>query len=254
MRREIELVVEAIVFGDDGGDGDWRALVDTRRTFVNAELAALYGLPPPAGDGFAPAQFSAASGRAGLFGFAGILALGAHAAETSPTLRGRFIRERLLGQIIAPPPPGADVTGAGKLDSGAHRTMRTRLEEHRARPGCAACHARLDPLGLALEHFDGVGAFRSDDGGLALDTRGDLDGVAFDGGAELAAVLRADPRVPQFLVTQLCRYALGRMDTPADAPFIAELTGRFAASGYRFLPLVVELAASDQFRFVAGGP
>lgn len=224
MRSELEQAIETMVFDEQA---DVRGLLDLHGASVEPQ-------------------------RVGLLGFAGILALGAHGSDSSPTLRGRFVRERLLGQIVAPPPPGADVSAASAF-GGAHQTMRDRLAAHRADPACAGCHAQMDPLGLALEHFDGNGAWRDDDRGLPIDTRSDLDGIPFDGEAQLSALLHDDPRVPQFLVTQLARHALGRMDTPGDAAFIAELTRNFAASGYRFLPLVVELTASPHFRFAADG-
>ncbi len=246
MRREIELVLLDLIFRRDA---DLRDLFTTRRTFVNRELAALYALPAPPRDGFFPATFAAHEDRAGLLGFSGILAVAAHAVETSPTLRGKLIREQLLGQILSPPPDG---TTLSLLDvaPGRHVTMRELLSRHETDPACGGCHRKMDPLGLSLEHFDSLGAYRANDLGLPVDSRASLDGRPFDGCRQLGALLHDDPRVMRFFVTQFYRYALGRMEGPEDGPFLAALERDFAASGYRFRALVRHLVASERFRFV----
>ena len=143
-------------------------------TFVNAELAGLYGVPAPAGTGFAPATLPDAGPRAGYLGQGSFLALNAHANTTSPTYRGKFIREMLMCQSIPPPPMNVpplppDMAGA------APQTMRQKLAIHRAVEPCKTCHTLMDPIGLAFENFDGVGAFRTMDAGQVIDASGDLD-------------------------------------------------------------------------------
>jgi hypothetical protein len=139
MREELERVVQDVVFTRDS---DLRQLLDTRATFVDGALAQLYGLPPPSAEGFEPTSFPESGPRAGLLGLAGTLAIFSRVSTSSPTLRGRFIRERLLCESIAPPPPGVD------------RSLPV------SSPACAACHSRMDPLGRPLERFDAIGAER----------------------------------------------------------------------------------------------
>ena len=142
MRAEVLGMLEAIVFTRDA---DVREMFDTRATVINDELARLYALPflpPSASPGaFAPFTLPPAGARAGVLTTAGLLALNAHASETSPTLRGRFVRQFLLCQDIPPPPPSVSTTLPPP--SSTPRTLRQRLEEHRSNPTCAGCHAQI---------------------------------------------------------------------------------------------------------------
>lgn len=231
-------------------NGDYRELLTTRTTFVNPELAALYGLAPGAAQGFQRVTLPDGP-RAGFLGQASFLALNAHAATTSPTLRGRFVREVLLCEAVPPPPPEVDLDVMNR-DTTA-RTMRERLAEHAENASCAGCHGRMDPLGLALEHFDAIGAYRDTDTGNALDVSGELDGVAFDGARELGEVLSADPRLAECLVRNLYRVATGHLEQGGDEPAISELSAAFSAANFRVRPLLSRIATSDAFR-MTGAP
>jgi hypothetical protein len=159
------------------------------------------------------------------------------------------VRERILCESVPPPPDDVDIDlGEG---GGPPRTLRERLEQHRRDPVCASCHAFIDPPGLLFEQFDSIGAFRTEAGGLPLDTSGDLDGVPLEGARDLSSMLRDDPRVPRCIVTQLYRHANGRLDAPSEEAAIDALTEAFARSGYRLRDLFVELALSEGFRTVA---
>jgi Protein of unknown function (DUF1592)/Protein of unknown function (DUF1588)/Protein of unknown function (DUF1595)/Protein of unknown function (DUF1585)/Protein of unknown function (DUF1587) len=245
MRTEVELLVEDVVLRSQG---DTRSIFSTRRTFVNDELAALYGVEAP-GAGpitYVPVELPDDGPRAGILSLGAFLTMNAKETRTSPTARGKYVRERVLCQSVPPPPQDVDTD----LDppSGTGVTQREILEEHRLNPACAGCHAFIDPPGLLFESFDGMGAFRELENGVPVDASGDLDGVPLDGARELAALLENDPRVGRCMVTQLFRHAQGRLETEQEAPVIDDIDARFAAAEYRFLDLLVELATHEGFR------
>ena len=185
MRQETQLFLSDLAITRDG---DFRDMFVSTTTFVNAELAGLYGLPAPAGTGFAAATLPDSGLRAGYLGQGSFLALNAHSSTTSPTYRGKFIREMLMCESIPPPPMNvpplpADMPGA------APQTMRQKLAVHRAVEPCKTCHTLMDPIGLAFENFDGIGSARTMDAGQVIDASGDLDGMAFAGPRELEKLL-----------------------------------------------------------------
>jgi hypothetical protein len=232
-------------------DGDFRTAFTTETTFVDAELAELYDLPEPAGTGFREVTLPASGARAGLLTQASFLATHAHPGRTSPTRRGKFIRESLLCQAVPAPPPDVDTTLPDTSDA---RTLREKLTEHRDNPACSGCHTLMDPLGLALEHFDGIGAHRTVENGVAIDASGDLDGLPFSDARGLGAALAADPRLADCFARTLLRYARGALETPSEEALLAELTASFAAAGYRVRELIQGVVTADAFRHVGGLP
>jgi hypothetical protein len=182
---------------------------------------------------------------------ASFLALHSHPGRTSPTLRGKFIRENLLCQGIAPPPPGVDTKLPDTADA---KTMRERLTRHREDPSCAGCHSLTDPLGLALEHFDALGAFRDDEDGFAIDASGELDGVTFSDARELGATLATHPQPASCFARTLLRFARGALEHPTEAERIAQLTSAFAAAGHRVPDLMLAIASDDAFRTLGALP
>jgi hypothetical protein len=194
------------------------SLLDTRDTFVNAELGKLYGLPDSATMGSlkAVAVTMPDGPRMGFLGTSGFLAVQARATMTSPTLRGKFIRERLLCQDVPPPPP--DVMGNLPRPAAKPETNRQRFERHVTDATCRGCHRLMDPIGFPFEAFDGLGTFRTMDNNLPVVLGGDLDGVAFDGPAALAVQLRNDARVAACFVQQQLRHLTGAdgAETVAD--------------------------------------
>jgi hypothetical protein len=249
MIQEIPAMFEALVL-------DQRisalSLFTTRNTFVNKDLAALYGLPTAGmtsqamtavalpGDGL----------RAGLFGTSGFLSLYASQKEGSPTQRGKFIREIVLCQDIPPPPPDVN-TMLTEPPPGVVLTKRQKLQQHETVKSCAGCHAVMDPLGLALENFDAIGQYRTTDQGLTIDASGDLDGTAFHGPIELGQLLAKNPDAASCMVRSIYRYGTGHVETPTEAAVLDDLGQRFKASGYQLRDLMVDLVSSDGFRFVA---
>jgi hypothetical protein len=230
---------------------DYRTMFDSRETFVNAELAALYGLPAVAGGDFVPVTLPEDGLRAGFLGQASFLALNSHATSTSPTYRGKFIQEMLRCQAVPPPPmnvpPLPDDATAG------NQTMRQKLEMHREVEPCRTCHELMDPMGLAFENFDAMGVFRTMDAGQVIDASGELNGQPFAGPRELVALLRNDPLVGQCAARNLYRYALGHVEGAEgnEAPAIDQIVSSFEGSQFQFTSLVQAIVTSPAFSTAA---
>lgn len=248
MREEISRDVEDVIFTRDA---DYRELFQSRETYVNGELAKLYGVER-SGTDYARIELPAGSKRGGLLGTAGILALNAHATTTSPTHRGKFVRGYLLCQEIPPPPPGVVTTLEPPV--GMNTTLRQRLERHRDDPACRSCHQMMDPIGLGLENFDAIGAFRTLDSGLPIDASADLDGKTFDGAAGLGQALVDDVRLGPCLARQLYRHATGHIEEAVEQDGITQLGATFSQQQFRFQKLVIELVQSDGFRLASTPP
>ena len=230
MRRETEQFFRAVI-ADDRSILDF---LDARYSFVNQRLAGLYGIGGVEGARFRRVDL-AGTPRAGVLTQASVLTVSSFATRTSPVLRGKWILENLLN--AAPPPPPAGVPGIDEA-GGAAIPMRRRMEQHRQNPACSGCHATMDPLGFALENFDGIGHWRPADASGKLP-----DGRTVDGPAELAAVLRARPdEFARCFVEKLLTYALGRGLEPADEALVNRIVKRTAARHYRFSDIVVEIA------------
>ncbi len=232
---------------------DVRELLTADYAFVDDALAALYGLDAPPSP-FAKVKLPASQGRRGILGEASFLSVQAHGDGTSPTRRGKFVREALLCKPVPPPPPSVST----ELPAAQGKTKRERLEQHSTDPACSGCHGLTDPTGLALENFDGIGRYRSTDAGEPIDASGEIAGMGdFAGPAELASVLAGTDEVPQCLAQQLYAHATAHEPGSGEEPALAELGEDFAASGYRVRELLVELVASEAFRtvsVVAPGP
>jgi hypothetical protein len=245
METEIRLLVDDLVFRRDG---DIRELYYVQRSFVNSELARLYELEVPGATPvtFVPVEFPEDSPRAGLLTLGAFLTMNAHPSETSPTLRGKYVRERILCQQVPVPPDDVDLNL--KPGQGETRTLRERLEQHRKDPACVGCHLFLDPPGFLFESFDSVGRFRTEVDGYDVDTSGELDGVLLNNAKDLAMELKDNPQVPACLVRQLYRHGSGRLETESEAASLAQITEEFAADGYRFRALLVAMAMSEGYR------
>jgi hypothetical protein len=241
-REETLRVLEALVFEEDG---DYRDALTRQETFVNRKLAALYDLRAPTREGFGRATLPPDGPRVGLLGHASLLSLHAHPVSSSATLRGIFIRERLLCQTIPDPPSNVDTSIPEP--SGETLTLRDRVAEHLTEESCAACHLLMDPLGLGLEHFDGVGRARARDNGALIDASGDLDGIAFDDPRGLAQALRDHEALPGCLVRHLYRYATGHVEVFGEREALRDLNARFAHHNYRVKALLLELIQSPAF-------
>ncbi len=249
MQKEVLEIVNRIALRESG---DMRTLFNTRNVAVNQDLAGLYGLTPTASPTLTAAELAADGPRAGILTTGALLTLNNRPNRTSPTIRGLFIRQRLLCGTVPPPPPG--IPPIMETDAGPPKTIREKLEQHRSNPTCAACHQFMDPLGLGMEDFDQYGRFRSNyDTGQVVDSGGDVDGTAFSGAKQLGQLLSQDPRVTACLVKQLYRYGSARLEAEGEAKTLEELDGAFATQGYQMRPLLLELVSSEGFRFTVPG-
>jgi hypothetical protein len=258
MTEEARQFVADLVWNDrnfmDAFTGDYG--------FVNADLAAIYGVPAPAQE-FARVTFPPESERAGLLGQALFLALSAKPDDTSLTGRGLFVREQFLCQHVPPPPAGVNTNLAPSTE--AHpQTNRDRMSDHVANQFCATCHNLIDPIGFGFEKFDAVGARRDTyellfysgyhgGGGkrpppkkvnLAMDTTGWVAGIAnsnFASPRELGAVLAKTPQCQECVVKQYFRYTAGRMETASDRDLILRVVDDFRDAKFRFKELIISL-------------
>jgi hypothetical protein len=249
MIQEFERIVGETAFGD----GDLRDIFTTRTTFIDNNLARLYGIPGTFDATFRRYDWPANAPRAGVLTTAAFLTNNAHPVTTSPTHRGKFIRQFLLCQPIPPPPAGV-TTDIPPPMPGVVQTFRQRLETlHLQPPACAACHTAMDPVGFGLEHYDAIGAYRTTDNTLPVDARGSLDGVDFRSGRELAEAVRNHRLLPGCIVRNMYRHATGHVEAESEAIVIRDVERAFSTQGYQFRVLIEALAASDGFRFAANG-
>ena len=248
MRSELEMMFAQTVFEREG---DFRDLFTTRETFVNEELARIYGIEGITGPELVPVTLPDDGRRAGLLTTAGFLAMNAHKTQTSPTHRGRFVRINLLCEEVPPPPPGVDTT-LPEVEAGQPaQTLRERLEEHRENPQCVTCHQMMDPIGFGLEPFDPVGAWRDSDRGLPIDDATDLDGKPFQGGVELGQLMAELTEVGECVARRFYQHANGRLDDKNERELVAELIQSFMASDYNFKELVLSTVLNAGFRYAA---
>jgi hypothetical protein len=251
MRGETLQVLDDLVFG---GDQDYRGFFDTTTTFVNAELAKVYGLTGVTGTAYTKVTLPATGARAGFLGQGSFLARSSHADSGSPTRRGKFIREVLLCTAVPSAPPDVNTTFPVDAPGAAKRTTRQKLEQHRtAGASCATCHSVMDPIGLGLENFDGIGAYRTMEAGQPIDASGSLDGVAFTDARGLSAALKNNKDLGSCLARGLLRYTVAHIETAGEQPVVDALAQQFATDGYKFRSLVYSVVASASFRY-AGIP
>jgi hypothetical protein len=188
----------------------------------------------------------ATSGRAGILGQGSFLAAHATATSSAPARRGNFIVNRFLCRVLPPPPPGTPLDIP--IDPTKKLTTRQRFEQHRIDKSCETCHQFMDPYGFALEHFDPIGRYRTAEDGQPIDSTGILNGKAFDGVAQLAALMREDPSVSSCLMQNFYRHANGRADDGIDIELVKLLANSLATKGYVWRDLVAEFVTSDAFR------
>ena len=232
--------------------GDYRDLFTTRRTFLTPTLASIYRVPlPQSADPWQPYEFPAGDPRAGILAQASFVALHSHEGASSPTLRGKALRELLLCEPIPAPPGNVNLTGAQDTHDPHNKTVRERLTAHRTEPTCAGCHKLMDPIGLALESFDSDGQYRLSENGAALDTSGELDGIPFGDAAGLGRAMHDNPATGACLVRRLYSYATGRAAARHDMPWVRYLEASFVADGYRVPKLMRQIATSENFYRVA---
>lgn len=247
LKAETQMLFREVAFNGLPAD----ELLTAQFTFANDRLAQYYGLPPVGSTTPQRVDLSANLQRRGFLSQAGFLTVNSHSDRTSPVLRGKYVLTELLCQDIPPPPPsvntkiGADPTGG--------KTLRQVLEAHVHDPSCAACHGQMDPIGFAMENYDAIGAYRTTDGKLPIDSTGVLPGgEKFGGLLDLAKILGSDSAFPKCMTTKLYTYALGRgvvLTDPnnMDVSTLAAASDAFLANGLKFQELVASIVTSPTF-------
>jgi hypothetical protein len=244
-------------------------LVDADYTFLNEPLARLYGIvdthgnlqgqkverpggQPIRGEDFQRVSLQGRS-RGGLLTQASVLTVTSNPTRTSPVKRGRWVLEQILGAPPPPPPPNVPELAEDK-QSAAGGTLRERMEIHRKNPSCANCHAKMDPIGFALENYNGIGEFRVKDGTFDIDPSGEFaDGTKVKGPEELKTLIRAKKELfARCLAEKMLIYALGRGLEYYDRPTVDKIVAALAVGDYKFSVLITEIVNSEPFRLRRG--
>lgn len=256
MARELPAFVDHVLWS--GGDRKLGTLLTSPLAFVSGPLAQLYGVTAPAGAASTPQMVMtpAAQGRSGLLTQAGFLAVQAHPDQTSPVLRGKFVRTKLMCQPPPPAPPDADITPPSVTEGG---TARDRFSAHSAAgTSCSGCHVLMDPIGFAFENFDAVGSYRTTEAGKTIDASGAINaakdpalGGAFTGVKELGGKLAASDQVRDCVATQWFRFAAGRAEEGPDGCSLTTMQDAFTASNGDLVELVVAMTQTDAFWYRA---
>jgi hypothetical protein len=243
FRKEAELFFDSVLRED-------RSVLDlmtANYTFVNERLARHYGLPNIYGPHFRRVTVTQ-DARRGLLGKGSVLMATSHSDRTAPVVRGKWILENVLGS--PPPAPPPNVPPLQTEPGAAPKTMRERMEQHRANPACASCHKAMDPIGFAMENMDAVGAWRTLEAGAPIDASGQLtDGTVVNGVVDLRQALLRRPEIfVSTLTEKLMIYALGRGLQPADMPVVRRIVREAGAQDYRFSALIGGIVHSAPFR------
>lgn len=249
MRRETELLFEAVM----REDRSILELIDADYTFLNERLAQHYGIEGVHGPEFRKVSLTNNSNRGGILTHGSILTITSNPRRTSPVNRGKWILEQILGTPPPPPPPDVEELSDEEeaINSGS---LRQRLELHRAKPECATCHNKMDPLGFALENFDAIGAWRDKDGQFDIDPSGVLpNGKTIQGPNDLKRILTTEATFIRSLSEKMLTFALGRGLEYYDKCAVDDICKALVRSGYGFSTLVTEIVKSEPFLLKARG-
>jgi hypothetical protein len=255
MQKELPAFVEHVLWS---GDGLLSTLFTSQNAFVTTDLAAVYGVPAPAGSDAGPTLVTlpASQGRAGILTQPGFLSVQAHPDQTSPVLRGKFVRSMLLCDPPDPPPDDVNIS-VPSIDAGG--TARERFSAHlTAGASCNGCHSGLDPIGLAFENFDAMGQYRTMENGKPIDVSGEIFDALdpalagpFVGVLEMAQKLAASTQVRDCMATQWFRFTVGRTEVQPDSCSLATLQTSFSAAGGDLNELIVGITQTDAFMYRA---
>jgi len=253
MKSETELLFKDIAFQGT----PLVQLLTANYTYLNDRLATHYGLPAVGSSDFKRVDLSGNAQRGGLLTQAGFLTLSSHVNRTSPVVRGKWVMDELLCSTVPPPPPNVNLA-AVSMAKEQGLTQRQALEQHRQDPTCNSCHQLMDPIGLGLENYDAIGAFRDMDAGKPIDANGQLPtGETFVGAKELAARVAAKPEFARCVAKKLYSYALGRppVETPGhlDGPTVDALAQTLATNN-SFAELASLIVTSPTFTSRRGEP
>ena len=234
-----------------------QAFLTTPENFVNARLARHYGFPAVAETAGFQKVMNGDPNRIGFVGLGGVLTLTSYSYRTAPSHRGHWLLQTLLCQTLPDPPPGVPTLEPSTVTD-PNADIRTRLAAHSRQAACAVCHVIVDPVGLGLENFDGIGAYRTKyaENGTPIDASGMLPtGETFSSVAQLAAILSSGTHLQELTdcaSKKLMTYALSRSLTAADDPFLGQVRGAWANQGYGLEALLKDVVVSETFRYRRG--
>ena len=243
MRRETELFFQNLL-AQDGSIVDF---LNANYSYLNEALAQYYGIPGVTGPEFRRVDLTGTH-RGGVLTQGSVLTASSYATRTSVVLRGKWVLDNLLNAPVPPPPANVPVLDESAV--GTSMSLRQQMEKHRTNAICAACHARMDPLGFGLENFDAIGRWRAQDGKFPVDASGVLpDGKSFNGPDELKEILTANREAFAAGMTEkMMIYALGRGLEPADRPAVRAIARQTAQNGYRISSMVLGIVNSVPFQ------
>lgn len=247
LAEELSRFLDEVAF-----EGNYKDLFTSQALHLNETLAKFYGLDLSLGKDIERVQVTDPRRAGGLLTHAGLFSLLSGFDQTSPTVRGHFVREQLLCDAVASPPPTVDNTPPS-LDKAT--TGRARYQAYLDAPACGDCHRLMDPIGFGLEAYDASGVHRTEEGGQSIDDSGEVVGHAigrFSGAAELAQGLAASDTTRACLATQWLRFALGRLEVEADEPLIEALSEALA-NGSGYLGMIRAFTRSDAFLYLHKG-
>jgi hypothetical protein len=251
MRQETQTFLTHQIFSGEVGAGTWPSVFTADYTFVNQELATFYGIAGIAGDTFQKAPLDT-SQRRGLLTHAGVLAGPIHTNHENPVVRGSFVVQKLLCNPI--PFPSGDV--AAKVtppDPNSAATARQRFTQHSLDPVCRACHQNMDPVGYALEQFDVIGQYRTQENGVTIDVSGQtslLGDTPFNGAIELGQRIAASEDAQECFAGQWMNFGYGRTVVDDETCSIASVQNKFKETGYNIKELLLALTQSDAFLYL----
>ncbi|MBL9139633.1 MAG: DUF1592 domain-containing protein [Verrucomicrobiales bacterium] len=243
MKQETEGFLWEIIQGDHR----IMELLAADFTFLNERLAKHYGIEGVVGEEFRRVTLAPETRRGGILTMGSVLTVTSVPTRTAPVIRGKWILEQILGTPPPPPPPNVPPIEEG-AEASKSATLRQRLELHRSKPDCMGCHQKMDPLGFALENFDGIGAWRDKDGPHPVDTSAELPGGRkFQGADGLKEVLQRNQDFPRALTSKMLTYALGRGLEGYDRRVVNGIVEKVAKKDFKFSALVLEVVLSDPF-------
>lgn len=240
--QTLRMIVDTLVRRNE----DYRDLFTTRRTFLSRSLGLLYSQPVTSISGWEPFEYPEGDPRAGLLSQPAFLMGHSHPGRSSPTLRGKAVRELLLCQQVPAPPANVNFALVQNVSDPRFATARKRLGAHNSEPMCAACHKLMDPLGLPMEGFDGAAGMRSQENGATLDLAGEHLGSQFTGTLGLGQTLAKDPALTSCLINRLYSYGAGRVSEGQSA-WLDPLHEKYDAAGMKIRDVIRAMTSSDAF-------
>lgn len=239
----VKLVLDHIVENQES----YLDLYTTRNTWINRDLGVIYAVPVQKSEGWEKFEFPEGDPRSGILSHVGFTALHSHPGRSSATLRGIAIRDLLLCQPVAPAPAAVNFTVVQDTENPEFKTARERLTQHRTDDACSGCHKVIDPIGLALETFDGAGQFRTKENGELIDTSGDIDGMHFKDANELGKAIKSHPATAACLAEKAIKYALGRSIDPTEYPWVKSIEESFAENNFNVINLFKDIVTDETF-------